>query len=75
MIGTKGRYRVTATLRLRDGYERVEDLGVHEATMGRKAKARAIAMHAGRMGWRSTTRGINTRGWTFRIELVKDGTS
>lgn len=65
------RYRIVATLRLADGSERVEDLGVHKAFIGRKAKAKAIYLHAGRMGWRMGRRGPNTGKWTFRITLEK----
>jgi hypothetical protein len=41
-IGVAGNYLVTAVYRRADGSERVENLGTHEATMGRKAKAKAI---------------------------------
>lgn len=50
LIREPSRYRITAILRRADGSERIEDLGVHEALVGRKAKERAIYMHAGRLG-------------------------
>jgi len=65
------KYRITATLKKLDGSEQVEDLGLHEALVGHKAKSKAIAIHAGRMGWKSKRYGYNTGKWTFRIKLEK----
>lgn len=65
------RWRIVATFRKPDGSVRVEDLGVHEALVGRKAKARALMFHAGRMGWRMGKRGPVTTGWSFKISLEK----
>ena len=66
------KWHIEARFRRPDGTERVEDLGVHEALVGRKAKAQAIARHAGRMGWRAGKRGAITTGWSFRIHLAKE---
>ena len=69
------KYRITAFLKRPDGSERVEDLGEHEAFVSLKAKNKAIALHAGRMGWLSTRRGYNTGKWLFKIELANHDTA
>ena len=72
MIGTMGRYQITATLRRPDGSVRTEDLGAHEATTGQRAKRRAQNLHAGRLGWLGSPRGPRIpKGWSFKIALVK----
>jgi hypothetical protein len=72
VIGTLGRYQITATFRHPDGSARTEDLGVHEASTGQRAKRRAQNLHAGRLGWFGGPRGPNIpKGWSFKITLVK----
>lgn len=72
MIGTIGRYQITATLRRSDGSVHTEDLGTHEATTGQRAKRRAQNLHAGRLGWLGSPRGPRIpKGWSFKIALVK----
>lgn len=67
----KYKWQIVARLRRPDGSERVEDLGVHEASTGQRAKKKAIALHAGRMGWRGGKNGPITGKWTFRITSAK----
>ena len=68
------RYRITATQKYTVPL-RVEDLGVHEANTGQKAKRYAIARGgAARCGFPYIKRGrghYDTEGWTFKIELVR----
>ena len=72
MIGTAGRYQITATFRGPDGSVRAEDLGVHEASTGQGAKRRAQNLHASRLGWLGGSRGpLIPKGWSFKIALVK----
>lgn len=72
MIGTLGRYQITATLRYPDGSVRVEDLGVHEASTGQRAKRRAQNLHASRLGWLGGPHGLRIpKGWSFKISLVR----
>ena len=72
MIGTAGHYQITATLRRPDGSVLTEDLGIHEATTGQRAKRHAQNLHAGRLGWLSSPRGPRIpKGWSFKIALVK----
>lgn len=69
------RWHITTRLRLADGSFREEDLGVHAAWVGHRAKSRAIAMHAGRMGWPGGRRGPKTGKWIFRIELDRNASN
>ena len=84
MIGATGRYQITAraarksarastsTFRCPAGLVRAEDLGVHEASTGQRAKRRAQNLHAGRLGWLGGPRGPSIpKGWSFKIALVK----
>ena len=64
------RWQITATLKLGDGTQRVEDLGIYEASVGHKAKSAAITRHAGRLGLKSGRRGISPGKWTFKIALA-----
>ena len=63
-------WRITALLRLADGTDRIEDLGVHEAATSDKARDKARALHASRLGWRRTRNGWAMGGrWRFRRTL------
>lgn len=64
------RWHVTATLK-RGGFEVVEDLGIHEASVGHKAKTAAIVLHADRLGLKTRRRGgISPGKWTFKVTLA-----
>lgn len=64
------KWRVRVCRKLADGTEQIEDLGEHTSPLARGAKAKAIALHAGRMGWQRTRRGWSFRGWTFKVSLA-----
>jgi hypothetical protein len=69
------KYHVTAFLKRRDGSDRVEDLGEHEALLGTKAKDKAIALHAERLGWHKDRHGYVTSGWRFEVKLANRDTA